>query len=140
MVLSTTEIPAGLETVGDPIYIQSCVSEMKSEYDTRENDANNISGRMPFIELRLYNQLIAKMNALNCNAVFGIQVEMEVSCCAGLQFMLFTSFISYSLTSTHSHHITSSLTSLTSHHIITSHHHIITSLTPSRSAAPSSSA
>lgn len=103
---------------------------MKSEYDTRENDANNISGRMPFIELRLYNQLIAKMNALNCNAVFGIQVEMEVSCCAGLYFMSFTSFISYSLTLTHhiithitSHHITqltqlitSSLTSLTSSH------------------------
>lgn len=120
--MSTTEIPAGLETVGDPIYIQSCVSEMKSEYDTRENDANNISGRMPFIELRLYNQLIAKMNALNCNAVFGIQVEMEVSCCAGLYFMSFTSFISYSLTLTHSHH------------------HITSQLTPSRSAAPSSSA
>lgn len=126
MVLSTTEIPAGLETVGDPIYIQSCVSEMKSEYDTRENDANNISGRMPFIELRLYNQLIAKMNALNCNAVFGIQVEMEVSCCAGLQFMIFILLISHY---SHSHIIT-----------LNSHHHIITSLTPSRSAAPSSSA
>ena len=36
-MLATTEIPAGLETVGDPVYIQSCVSEMKSEYDTREN-------------------------------------------------------------------------------------------------------
>ena len=116
MVLSTTEIPAGLETVGDPIYIQSCVSEMKSEYDTRENDANNISGRMPFIELRLYNQLIAKMNALNCNAVFGIQVEMEVSCCAGLQFTSFT-FHLYSHHITHITHFNSQLTSsLTSHH------------------------
>lgn len=124
--MSTTEIPAGLETVGDPIYIQSCVSEMKSEYDTRENDANNISGRMPFIELRLYNQLIAKMNALNCNAVFGIQVEMEVSCCAGLYFMSFFIHILF----TYFNSFTSSL------HIT----HIITSLTPSRSAAPSSSA
>lgn len=123
--MSTTEIPAGLETVGDPIYIQSCVSEMKSEYDTRENDANNISGRMPFIELRLYNQLIAKMNALNCNAVFGIQVEMEVSCCAGLQLMLFILLISH-----YSH----------SHIITLNSHHITSQLTPSRSAAPSSSA
>lgn len=97
---------------------------MKSEYDTRENDANNISGRMPFIELRLYNQLIAKMNALNCNAVFGIQVEMEVSCCAGLQFMLFILLISHYSHShiiTHITHFTSShhFTSLTSHHITT---------------------
>ena len=90
-MLATTEIPAGLETVGDPVYIQSCVSEMKSEYDTRENDANSISGRMPFIELRLYNQLIAKMNALNCNAVFGIQVEMEV---CGVVAVVIPSFLS----------------------------------------------
>ena len=98
---------------------------MKSEYDTRENDANNISGRMPFIELRLYNQLIAKMNALNCNAVFGIQVEMEVSCCAGLQLMLFILLISHY---SHSHIITLISLQLNSHH---SHHHSLTHSTHS---------
>ena len=123
-MLATTEIPAGLETVGDPVYIQSCVSEMKSEYDTRENDANNISGRMPFIELRLYNQLIAKMNALNCNAVFGIQVEMEV--CGVVAVVVIPSFLSCLYD--HSSLITSLITHHSSHHsslitsLITSHH------------------
>lgn len=88
------------------MYIQSCVSEMKSEYDTRENDANNISGRMPFIELRLYNQLMAKMNALNCNAVFGIQVEMEVSRVFLMLFFLCVLFVCFAVWMIHwiSHH------------------------------------
>lgn len=46
--------------------------------DTKENGANKISKRMPFIELRLYNQLLVKLHSLRCNAVFGISVEMEV--------------------------------------------------------------
>lgn len=33
---------------------------------------------MPFIELRLYNQLLVKLYSLHCNAVFGISVEMEI--------------------------------------------------------------
>lgn len=78
MVLSTSEIPSNLETVGTPVFIQSCVSEIKEDLDTRENGANKISKRMPFIELRLYNQLLVKLNSLRCNAVFGISVEMEV--------------------------------------------------------------
>ena len=132
-MLATTEIPAGLETVGDPVYVQSCVSEMKSEYDTRENDANNISGRMPFIELRLYNQLIAKMNALNCNAVFGIQVEMEV--CGVVVVVVIPSFLSCMIihhSSHHTHHITHHIHSSLITSLITSHHssHHITSHTP----------
>ena len=33
---------------------------------------------MPFLELRLYNQLLVKLSSLHCNAVFGISVEMEI--------------------------------------------------------------
>lgn len=58
--------------------MQSCVSELKQDMDTKENGANKISKRMPFIELRLYNQLLVKLHSLRCNAVFGISVEMEV--------------------------------------------------------------
>lgn len=78
VVLSTTEIPAGLETAGTPQYIQSCVTVDKSDQDTRENGANSISRKMPFIELRLYNQLLVKLYSMNYNAVFGISVEMEI--------------------------------------------------------------
>ena len=78
VVLSTSEIPSGLETVGTPQFIQACVTVDKSDQDTRENGANSISRKMPFIELRLYNQLLVKLYSLHCNAVFGISVEMEI--------------------------------------------------------------
>lgn len=77
-VLATSEIPVGLETVGDPVFIQSCVTERKTDLDTRENGANQISRLLPFVEVRLYNQLLVKLQSLRCNAVFGLSVEMEI--------------------------------------------------------------
>lgn len=78
VVLSTSEIPLELETIGDPVFIQSCVTEKKTDLDTRENGANLISRLLPFVEVRLYNQLLVKLQSLRCNAVFGLSVEMEI--------------------------------------------------------------
>ena len=61
------------------MFIQSCVTAKKTDLDTRENGANIVSGRLPFVEVRLYNQLLVKLQSLRCNAVFGLAVEMEVS-------------------------------------------------------------
>ena len=77
-IFSTSEIPHSLDTYGYPRFIQACVIENKKDQDTRENGANTISRKLPFLEQRLYSQLTTKMLALHCNAVFGISIEMEV--------------------------------------------------------------
>ena len=78
ILLCSIDIPAGLAIATPVCLIQARVCRVKKKASGEAN-AFAVSALLPFIESRLHQQLVCKLQKLKMNAVFGLRIQLSIS-------------------------------------------------------------
>ncbi|KAI9179317.1 hypothetical protein H9P43_005980 [Blastocladiella emersonii ATCC 22665] len=77
LLMATIDPPADLPVAGPGTLVEAHVYRAKKRKDG-ETNAANVSDAIPFAEYDLHKQLLGRMRALGCNALFGLQVQLAM--------------------------------------------------------------
>jgi len=78
VLFTTVEPPPGLELIGRGCLLQAKYLCLKKDLKG-ENNAKEISDKLPFIEYDLHRQLINKLKVKGMNGLFGLTTKLSVS-------------------------------------------------------------
>ncbi|XP_014661687.1 PREDICTED: C2 domain-containing protein 5-like [Priapulus caudatus] len=77
VLFTTLEPPEEIQTIGKGTLIQAKVCRVKKEVKGEQN-AKEISDRLPFMEYELHRRLLTTLKLKGMNAIFGLKVEVSV--------------------------------------------------------------
>lgn len=78
VMFTTVEPPTGLDLAGRGCLLQAKVLRPKKDLKA-ENNAKEISDKLPFIEYEVHRQLINKLKVKGMNGLFGLTTKLSVS-------------------------------------------------------------